>query len=538
MLVAPGAGIQAALDAEREPRRGGTAVVATDLEPLHLNTFVVGGERFVALLAHQPVIAGSLTVTRRFRYRSDLVRKATVTKVGRGMRVTYVIDRRARWSDGRLVTARDYVFTWRTITAPELRDAIVDSEGYDLISGARASGPKRVSFTFRTLYAGWRDLFGEVLPAHCFASPAHFRDSWRDRLDCPRTGGRTIASGPFVLRRWNKGSSIVFERNERYWKRKAYLKRLVLRFVEDRGLLHAVRSGGVDVVRPVEPSAIGRRSRRALRVQSASMPVWTALGFNVGSLRGPVNALIKQRFVRRAIAHALDRRALVRRLTRPLAPGSSVLQSAIVPARHFAYRRHWAKYAFGPARARAIMERNGCRRADDGIFVCAGRRASFQWRSPLSRRGHDTFATAREQLRSAGIEVVEASPDCLNWCRPAAPYDIVEFALRTRTPDLSGWEHVFGCRDSAAGLGLGNFLGYCDPEVDLLLRRASGEVDQRKQADLVNDALARMANDSVVLPLYQVPSQLISKRRVRGLAPDYAGSLSLRDAASWWLATR
>ena len=55
---------------------------------------------------------------------------------------------------------------------------------------------------------------------------------WRNAINNPKTN-RPIASGPFLLQTWNRGTNMIFVRNEQYWGPKALLNRIIFRFVPD-----------------------------------------------------------------------------------------------------------------------------------------------------------------------------------------------------------------------------------------------------------------------------------------------------------------
>ena len=126
------------------------------------------------------------------------------------------------------VTARDFVFTLRARIA---RKAELSEEERGVVEQVRtvsAVGAKTVRVVLRTRHAGWRTLFGNILPRHALAGEK-LGSVWTDGIVNPKTG-RPIGSGPFLFGRWERGEQLTLVRNPRYWGRRAYLDRLVLRF--------------------------------------------------------------------------------------------------------------------------------------------------------------------------------------------------------------------------------------------------------------------------------------------------------------------
>jgi len=523
-----------------KPRVGGTVLFGADQEPRHLNDFVEGGDHLWAAAAHYPTMAGAFTITPRYSYRNDLVSSVRFRRTGGTMVVRYVIDKRARWSDGVPITAEDFRFTWQTIISPRYRDVILSTVGYDEMGSVTGGRAKTVTVRFKSIYAGWRDLFGEILPAHALRG-VDFAAVWKSAIDDPRTG-KPIASGPFLLTRWSKGCCMVFERNRRYWKRRPYLDRIVFRFVEDTNTqVQQIKGGELNILNPQPQLTFAAlRSVKSLRIQSSRGPSWEKLDFNLGHGGGPYNPLLRKKFMRVAMAHAINRTSIVRTLLRPLAPRLPVLQSAIIMSTSRYYKRHWARYDFSPAKARQIMSRNGCRRGGDGIFTCQRQRASFRWTGTTGNQRRElTFEIVQNQLKAAGIEVrADFSPPAIAFGRrlPLGDYEIADYAWSSASPDVSGWDNIYGCRDERKGVGLSNRQGYCNANVTRWLRAANGELNLRKQAALINKALAQMSADMAILPLYQLPSMLIHQRSVRGIKDNPLSVGPFWNLTSWWRA--
>jgi len=540
-LVASGA-TAASSPSAAKVRVGGSVIFGADQEPRHLNDFIEGGDHLWANAAHYPTMAGTFIITPKFTYKNDLVTSAKFKKNGRRMTVTYKINPKAKWNDGKPVTAADYQFTWKTIMSPALKDVILSTLGYEDMASVSGGNKKTVVVKFKRIYAGWRDLFGEPLPKHCFSGAAQFGDSWKSAIDCPKTG-KKIASGPFTLTKWNKGSNMIFDRNAKYWGKRANLNRVVFRFVEDTNTqIQQIRGGELHILNPQPQLTFAAlRSVKSLRIQNSRGPSWEKLDFNLGFGPGPYNPLLKKKFVRVAMAHAINRNSIVRTLLRPLAPGLPVLQSGIIMSTSPYYKPYWAKYNFSQSKARQIMTKNGCRRGGDGIFSCNGQRASFRWTGTTGNQRRElTFEIVQNQLKAAGIEVrADFSPPAITFGRrlPQGDYEIADYAWSSSSPDISGWDNIYGCRSEAKGEGLQNRQGYCNKRVSANLIKGNSELNQKKQAALINKALAGMANDMAILPLYQLPSMLIHQRRVRGIIDNPLASGPFWNIKSWWLAS-
>jgi peptide/nickel transport system substrate-binding protein len=517
-------------------RRGGTVVFGADQEPGTLNNFVVGGDHLWSQNAHWPVMAGTYIVTPKGTYRNDLVRRVKFTR--RPFTVTYFIKPSARWNDGRPVTAQDYLFTYQTQVNKSWN--VISTIGWEDISRAQVVNAKTFKVTFKKVYAGWRDLFSEILPRHALAGE-NFNDVWRNAINNPKNG-RPIASGPFQQSSWSRGTSMTFTRNERYWGQKAYLARIVFRFVPDTNTqVQQIRGGELDILNPQpQPSFAALRGVSGLRTHITPAQSWEKLDFNFG-YKGNGNRLLRRKFFREAIARGLNRPAIVRTVFGRILPGINLpaLQSGIIMSTSRYYRRHWARYAYNPTRARQLLTQNGCRRGGDGIFVCGGQRASIRWASTTgNQRREFTFEIAQSQLKNVGIELKsDFAPPAVAFGpkKTGGDYDLFEFAWTSASPDNSGWDSIYGCRTATEAQQ--NDQGYCNRTVDRLLKRANTELDQKKQAALINQALAILARDLVILPLYQLPNMTIHRTAVRGVLDSPYSIGPFWTVRQWWKAT-
>jgi peptide/nickel transport system substrate-binding protein len=486
------------------------------------------------------VMDGTFTITPKFTYKTDIVSKASFKRHGSKMTVTYLIRKNAKWSDGAPVTAADFKFTWQTILSPKYKDIILSTVGYEDIGSVTGGKGKKVVVKYKRIFEAWRDLFGELLPSHALKG-LDFGTVWKSDIDNPKTG-KPIGDGAFLLQRWNKGCCMVFTRNPKYFKKgQPYLNQVVFKFVEDTNTqIQQIRGGELHVLNPQPQLTFAAlRSQKNLRIQTPRGPSWEKLDFNLGFGKGPYNPLLKKLFVRQAIAHAINRDSIVKTTLRPVAPGLPVLNSGIILSNSPYYHPYWKQYNYKPATARQIMTKHGCKRGGDGIFVCQGQKASFHWTGTTGNQRRElTFEIVQQQLKAAGIQVIsDFSPPSITFGRrlPQGDFDIADYAWSASSPDISGWENIYGCRNEHTGQGLQNRQGYCNKKVTRLLKASSHELNLKVQAGLVNSALKIMSHDMPIFPLYQLPSMLIYQKRVHNMKDNTLSTGPFWNREVWWM---
>jgi peptide/nickel transport system substrate-binding protein len=536
LLAVSGAGGAAT---QQTPKRGGTVVVAIPItEPACLN--VVTLERCVSsnsraglLATMQAVLGAPFDVGPGYSWRPRLVSKVGVTKK-QPFTLTYRIHPEARWSDGVPVTARDFIFTLRALRKHDPFGARAD---HSSIRSIRAVNAKTVRLVLRPRFADWRSYFGSILPSHALRG-ADLTKIWTDGIDNPKTG-TPIGSGPFLVEDWERGRQLVLRRNPNYWgPRGAYLERLVVRFVVDGNtLVDEFRRGAVDVAYNFPVGFLpGLRRESGLRIAATPGTAWDHFAIRLGPGGHPAldNGFPRNKLVRQALAMSIDRTALTRALFSEIQRGLAPSQSAVYLNRSRWYRPNWSSYRFDPRRARGLLERAGCARGTDGIYICAGERLSIRFSSPFVPGGFRprVLELVQPQLRQVGIELVpEFVPGGPFFTQvvPSGRFQVAIFSWTSPGPAPFGKE-VYGC-----GAEL-NFTGYCQRIVTADLDQAQRILDETQRARVMNRVDAQMARDVPVIPLYQIPVWASTRRELHGFAPSPSPLGLFADAENWWLA--
>ena len=539
LLAVSGAG---GSGSQQTPRSGGSVVFGPMSEPACLNPLLrcdTGNGRYYWILAK--VLPGAFAIGPDFRWHPMLVAGASFTAHA-PYTVTYHIRSDARWSDGVPVTARDFVFTHRAMLAHGCCGA-ADLER--LVRSISIVDPKTFRVTLPRgrvqLYgaADWHLLFGSVLPQHVLEGRDLAR-IWTDSMDDPRTG-RPIGSGPFLVGGWERGRRLSLVRNPRHWgPHPAYLERLILRFC--RGVcptapppaeaVERLRSGAVDFTQVEDTVALhGLR-----RLPDTAVRALRSYGFEQLTLRlGPGGSpALRSAFVRRAIAYGLDRGRMARELWGAISPNYRPVQSAVLLGTARGYTPNWRRYRYRPALARRLLERAGCRRGADGIYVCAGERLSLRFSTITGLRERErSLRLMQASLRRAGIEAVPSyvadHETFFGKIASKGKFDAIEFAFGWPAfLDLAGGEaDIYGCG------GPTNFSGYCDRAVTASLVKTTTILDDARRARLLNRTDRELAEDVPTIPLYQLPWVIAYKKSIRDVEPSPDNLLW--NAENWWL---
>jgi microcin C transport system substrate-binding protein len=163
--------------------------------------------------------------------------------------IYFKLDRDARWSDGKPITADDYVFTWKMMQSKYIVDPFYNTYAQQYFQ----SVDKIDDYTLRIVGTrrSWRPLYDY---APLWPTPAHatvLDDSWVTRTN----NQIPIAVGPYVISDMQTGESVTYKRIPNWWgdKKRYFLgqfnfDQIHLRVIPTERELDYVRLGELDMM--------------------------------------------------------------------------------------------------------------------------------------------------------------------------------------------------------------------------------------------------------------------------------------------------
>jgi len=263
------------------------------------------------------------------------------------------LRRGVEWQDGKPLTARDVVFTYKYIMEKHWAWKNI---GPDLIREVYAPDNYTVVFVLTRPYAFFlQDVASTVfiLPEHIWANvsnPYSFRSKQA-----------FIGSGPYMLESYKPGEGYVFKANPHFWAGKPVyntIKVVTVGFTNPQAEAQALKTGRIDtavfmgkayrVVEQLEKSVPG------LRVQSGPMYWVLFLGFNLNKY--PYNNTL----FRQAVAYSLNLTSLVLQTAGTLKAAVPGTPNYVPPYSPF-YNPHVPEYPYNPGKAAQILDSLGLR---------------------------------------------------------------------------------------------------------------------------------------------------------------------------------
>jgi peptide/nickel transport system substrate-binding protein len=419
---------------------------------------------------------------------------------------TYVFHLRAglRFHDGRPVTSADvrYTFAW-------ILDAANRSPHrglYRHLASIETPDARTVVFRLSEPFAPFLStMVRGIVPA---GSPA--------RGYVPPAG-----AGPYRIDDLSPDGEAVLSAYDGYYGGPPAIRSVTVKFLPDSNVRFLeLRMGSVNfALNGVDPDLLPAASLPGrLVVEEGPGGNVTYLGFNLRD-----RALSDAR-VRRAIALAIDREAIVRAIWK----GHADLVSSILPPGSWALDRDLPALAFDPARARRLLDEAGFPDPDGEGPLPRIRLTDKTSQNEVRRR---VATVIQEQLRRVGISVDIQS---LEWGTFFSDIKKGNFQIYSLTwvgiadPDI--FHHAF--HSGSAPPDGANRGGYADAELDRLTEAARREPSREKRREMYRRVQRILSRDLPVLPLWAGRNVLVRDRRLGGfpLSPDesYAAVRAMR----------
>lgn len=408
-----------------------------------------------------------------------------------------------RFHDGTALTAGDVVFTYTTILDPALRAPLRGL--YVPIARVEAVDNQTVRFTLSAPYA----------PLLKYADMGILPRAAVERLGT-EFAMKPVGTGPYRFVSWQRNSRIVLEANPDYWKGRPKLSQVIFNIIPDNTTrAAALESGDVDLIHsPLSPQDVARlKSSPRVRVIEMTGLGITYLNMNMA------DPLIRDARIRRAVAHLIPQRTIVRQIYREMdRPASSVL----LPAWTGIFTDEITQPGHDITRAKALLAEAGWTDSNgDGVLDRGGQRLAITLRTHSEDPNRIQIAELLISiLRSSGVDArVEITEfPGLVQALLSGNYQVV----------LVGW---LGLVDPDRGMynqfhskGSQNWEKYNNPRVDALLDEGRQKADPSERARIYREVARIIATD---LPYYVLTYQgyvVGISRRVEGFTPIPSGS--------------
>ena len=436
----------------------------------------------------------------------------------------------ARWSNGDVVTAEDFVAAWRRLVDPhtgaQYADLLQAVRGAAAITAGTApadtlsvSAPDAATFLVE-LERPTPYFLG--LLAHPATFPLH-RPTLAARGRAFAKPGVMVSNGAFALTRWDFGSHLIATRNPRYWNNSANSWDGIEYYsFADAGMeLNAFRTGELDVTSSIpaaQTSWIRDHLGAALHVAPQLAVYYLGLNLRKAPFAGAVR-------LRRALSMVIDRERLVQSVT----GGGEAPAYTLVPPQALNYTPPVPDYAAWPMPQRVAEARRLL--ADAGL---AEHPPSIELHYNMGEL-HNRIAVAIAQMWKDGLGI-DTTLRAEEFKVLLQDIDRGE-AAAFRASWVGDYDDAYGflqLMQSNFGINLSH---YANRQYDDLLERASNTADPAVRRGLLERAEALMLGDQPLIPIYFYVSKHLVSTRLQGWRDNamnivYSKNLAESDGAS------
>jgi ABC-type oligopeptide transport system substrate-binding subunit len=425
----------------------------------------------------------------------------------------------ARWSNGTLVTAGDFVYSWRRLVDPRTASANASDpamvvNALDIVAGKR--GPDQLGvealddFTLRVRL---------VTPAPYFVSVV----AQPDFMPVPRNTvvrrDKVIGNGPFVLAEWRPYDLLRVRKNPIYYERDLVrLDEISFLPVKEAAAVNLYQAGLVQnlyesaVPAPLVPAL---KSTRDFRHDPQTSSIGAAV-----NLRDPP---FDNQMLRWAINMAIDKRVIADyyssepalRLV-PALPGYTPLESLPVSI----HGKRYDVLAYNPGDAREVLAAAGY---PDGIDAM-GKRLTF----PINTSVSDLAETIRYQLKK-NLKI-EPQVNFMEFSVLYAAQSRGDLAGLTLSANTLSYPDPYGI----LAPWFTDFLGWHDRDYAAHLDEANRTLDPQVRMRKLAQCEARFMEAMPMIPISWFPNLYLAKPYLRGMKSDLFAEISFRYA---WIDT-
>jgi peptide/nickel transport system substrate-binding protein len=324
-------------------------------------------------------------------------------------------------------------------------------------------------------------------------------------------------NGAFKLTRVEEGQYYVLEANDNYWSGRPYIDRVIWRVVAPDVAVGEMQRGNLDFVEISAPELEAYQAMSHVRVTEFPDMLYQQMVFNTAE--GPT----ADKLVRKAIAYAIDRQAIIHNLMKDHA---SSMYTPVHPLT-WAFTEDVEKYEYNPEKAKQLLDEAGWKVGRDGIREKDGKRLHLRLIYPNVGNPvrQATAPVVQQWLKEVGIEVELVGYD---WpsinTKVFEQYDFdmyfIGFSLGNSDPDPTGlWDK------GSIAPGAYNAARWWTPKSEELIAKGKQTGDIEERIAIYQEWQQHWADEVPAVIFYAVNTLIASHERLQNFKPGPQGYL-------------
>lgn len=426
-----------------------------------------------------------------------------------GTEYTFHLRKNARWSNGKPVTAQDFLRAWRREIDPAFASPTVDemrllAHATDILTGKMPPTDLGVAApsddTLVVTLERPAPYFLQILAHHSMfpiysaaSATTHQPSTW-------------VSNGPYLLKSWQPATKIELAANPHYWDAThVQIKNVTYSFMPDDAAQYAAyRAGQIDLTDQVPANALQTlRRERPTEVVIAPFLATAYYGLNLSQRQlGSVE-------LRQSLAMAIDRK----RLVEFLGFGQVGAYSFVPPGTADFSPQYWDWKNLSDEERIATAKQ---------LYANAGFSATKPLRLRVLINSNEVVQRTAVLIAAMwkevlGIEVEITSEEFrvfLQSRHDPSRWDVARLAWTADFNDASNFLDVMRTKSP------NNDMHYANPTLDAELDRAASMTDQSQRRAALETAESTMLKDYPIIPLYYFVSKRLVKPYVHGVTPN------------------
>jgi peptide/nickel transport system substrate-binding protein len=427
-----------------------------------------------------------------------------------GLRLVFRLRPNVKWHDGQPFTSADCLFTYQAIMDPKL--ATPRKGPFELVEKVSAPDAQTFVVDYKKPFAPALDSWAgmSIAPKHLLEGKDISKSDFNRN---------PVGTGPFKFVRWAPNQEIELAANPDYYEGKPHLKRYLYRIIPDETtMLSELKTQGIDTMalKPdqyMKETADPRFVAAFNKYKYPNISTYSYFGFN---LEKP---MFQDKRVRKALSHAIDRKALVDLILLGLGRPCSGPYSPLVPA----YNQAVQPVTYDLKLAGDLLDQAGWKLNAKGIREKDGQPMKFNISTNKGNKIREDVATVlQEQFKKLGVQtevqVIEWSVYVQNYL-DKKNFDTVVMGWQLGLdPDLYDIWHSSKTHEAEF-----NFVSFKNAECDRLLEQGRTTFDLKKRLDIYHRLHALLAEEEPVAFLFSGDDLSALHKRFRGLLKNDAG---------------
>lgn len=310
-----------------------------------------------------------------------------------GKTITVHMRKGVKWSDGAPLTAKDWLFTYHAV----MNNANNTKSRFGWDNIASVTLPDDYTIVIK-LKAPNADFLGNLASGGAAYPPLpeHLLGKLPD-LNRADFNSHPISSGPYILQKWNHGSSLEYVPNPLYWRGKPKLQHLQLRILPNATTqLAQFQTHEIDVFPSVNEDQIDAvKAVPGSVAQQLLTANWRHMAMNTNK------PMLHDVRVRLAIAEAINWDQIL----------NTIYHGVNVRAVSDIYPKSWAApdippYKFDPADAKKLLAAAGWTPGPDGVMTKGGQRLALTISATTAAHANEqTEDQIQQDLKAVGIDL-------------------------------------------------------------------------------------------------------------------------------------